>query len=71
MDLFMMSESLTGQRHVEISDTRKRKVFACCIKLLLDEDYPDSEKIVLVMNHLNTLAVSSLYEAYPLQEAYA
>lgn len=69
MDLFMMFEPLAGHRHVEISDTRKRKDFACCIKLLIDEYYPDSEKIVLVMDHLNTHAVSSIYEAYPPQEA--
>ena len=69
VDLFMMFEPLAGQRHVEIGDTRKRKDFARCIKLLVDEYYPDSEKIVLVMDHLNTHAVSSLYEAYPPQEA--
>lgn len=69
VDLFMMFEPLACQRHVEISDTRKRKDFAHCIKRLVDEYYKDSEKIVLVMDHLNTHAVASLYATYPPQEA--
>lgn len=68
-DLFMMFEPLTGQRHVAVSQTRIRKDFAHCVKQLVDEYYPDSCKVVLVMDHLNTHAISSLYEAYEPEEA--
>ena len=39
------------------------------IKTLCDELYPAAEKIVLVMDQLNTHGVASLYEAYPPEEA--
>ena len=68
-DLFMMFEPLTGQRHVAVSQTRTRKDFAHCVKQLVDEYYPNSSKVVLVMDHLNTHAISSLYEAYEPEEA--
>ena len=34
------------------------------IKKLVDEDYPDRDRIVLVMDNLNTHKLSSLYEAF-------
>lgn len=69
VNLFMMFEPLSGQRHVEVRETRNRKDFAHSIRLLVEKYYPASEKIVLVMDHLNTHAISSLYETYPPQEA--
>ena len=40
-----------------------------CYKLLVDEDYPDVTKIILVYDNLNTHNISSLYEAFPPSEA--
>jgi hypothetical protein len=34
------------------------------------EEYPEAEKAVLVMDNLNTHTVSSLYEAFPADEAF-
>ena len=39
------------------------------IKKLVDEDYPDRDRIVLVMDNLNTHKLSSLYEAFEPAEA--
>ena len=69
VDLFMMFEPLAGQRHVIVTDSRKRTDFANCIKLLVDEYYPKCEKIVLVMDNLNTHSTASLYAAFPPAEA--
>ena len=69
VNLFMMFEPLAGQRHVAVTDSRKRTDFAHCIKLLVDEYYPKFEKIVLVMDNLNTHSVASLYVAFPPAEA--
>lgn len=69
VDLFMMFEPLAGQRHVIVTDSRKRTDFANCIKLLVDEYYPKCEKIVLVMDNLNTHSIASLYAAFPPAEA--
>lgn len=69
-DLFMMFEPLAGVRHVEITTSRTREDFAHCIKRLVDEYYPESDRIVLVMDHLNTHEVASLYQTYPPEEAF-
>ena len=35
-----------------------------------DNQYPDAEKIVLVMDNLNTHVISSFYETFPPEEAF-
>ena len=37
---------------------------------LVDEPYADADKIVLVMDNLNTHTTASLYKAFPPEEAY-
>ena len=68
--LFMVCEPLAGRRHVFVRERRTRLDFAAVIKSLCDELYPAAEKIVLVMDQLNTHSVASLYEAYPPTEAW-
>lgn len=69
VDIFMMFEPLAGKRQVVVTDTRKRTDFAHCIKLLADKYYSDCEKIVLVMDNLNTHSIASLYATFPPDEA--
>ena len=45
-------------------------VIGCKGRGLVDEDYPDRERIVLVMDNLNTHHPSSLYEAFVPGEAH-
>ena len=37
--------------------------------LLVDEDFPQADKVTLVMNNLNTHSPAFLYEAFPPEEA--
>ena len=67
--LFMVCEPLAGRRHVFVRERRTRLDFAAVIKTLCDELYPAAEKIVLVLDQLNTHGVASLYAAYPPPEA--
>ncbi len=68
-NLFMVCEPLRGRRHVMVSDRRTRLDWAYCIKELVDVHYPEAEKLVLVMDNLNTHTPASLYEAFPPAEA--
>ena len=43
--------------------------FAHCLRDLVDLHFPEAEKIVLVMDNLNTHKFASLYEAFPPAEA--
>lgn len=68
--LFMCFEPLAGWRHVELSDTRTAVDFARVVKDLVDaRRYREVEKIVLVMDQLNTHGPWSLYEAFAPEEA--
>ena len=65
----MMFEPLKACRHVKVMDRRTRKDFAQCIRELVDVHYSDAEKIVLVLDNLNTHSDGSLYEAFEPAEA--
>ena len=67
--LFMVCEPLAGKRRVFVRAQRKRADFAAVVKTLCDELYPKAEKIVLVMDNLNTHGVASLYAGFPPAEA--
>ena len=68
--LFMTFEPLAGWRHVELSDTRTARDWARVVKGLVDSRrYEDAEKIVLVMDQLNTHGPWGLYEAFAPDEA--
>ncbi len=67
--VFMMTVPLEGKRHVRVREHRKREDFAEVVRELCDELYPEAEKIVLVMDNLNTHNTASLYEAFEPKEA--
>jgi hypothetical protein len=68
-NLFMLSEPLAGWRHVMVSDRRTAKDFAEAVRWLAEDIYPDADRIVLVMDNLNTHKLASLYEAFPPEHA--
>ena len=67
--IFAFIEPLGGMHHVSVREHRTAKDWAKEIKYLADVMYPDAEKIILVMDNLNTHAVSSLYKTFPPEEA--
>jgi hypothetical protein len=68
-NLFIFFEPFVGRRHLKVTDRRTRRDWAYFIKELADVYYPDAEKIVLVMDNLNTHVPGALYEAFEPQEA--
>ena len=67
--IFTFVEPLGGIRHVSVRAHRTAIDWADEIKYLVDVRYPDCNKIILVMDNLNTHAISSLYKAFPAPEA--
>ena len=65
----MVFEPLAGQRRVKVTERRTAIDFAHVIRELVDEQYPHAEKIVLVLDNLNTHKPASLYEAFAPTEA--
>ena len=68
-NLFMMVEPLAGRRYVTVTTRRTKVDFAGQMKELVEVHHPDAEKITVVMDNLNTHRMSSLYEAFPPEEA--
>jgi hypothetical protein len=68
-NLFLWCEPLTGRRHVAVTDRRTRVDWARVVRDLVDNQYPDAERLVLVMDNLNVHTPASLYEAFPPAEA--
>ena len=68
-NLFIFFAPLEAWRHVKVTDRRTMIDFAHCMRDLVDIHFPDAEKIVLVMDNLNTHKFASLYEAFPPVEA--
>lgn len=67
--IFVFVEPLGGVRHVSVREHRTAVDWAEEIRYLVDVSYPDRDKIILVMDNLNTHALSSLYKAFPAPEA--
>jgi hypothetical protein len=70
-NVFIACEPLVGKRYLKVSRRRTRKDWAHFIHELLTEPYAQAEKVVLVMDNLNTHSPASLYEVFPPAEAKA
>ncbi len=67
--IFAFIEPLGGRHHVSVREHRTAIDWVEEIKYLVDEMYPDVEKIILVMDNLNTHKPASLYKRYSPEEA--
>ena len=67
--IFMSSAPLEGWRRAEVTERRTKTDFAHQVKKLVTVDFPDAEKIVLVLDNLNIHTIGSLYKAFPPEEA--
>jgi hypothetical protein len=68
-NLFMISMPLLGWRAVQVTERRTALDFAEVIRWLVEEVHEEAEKVVLVMDNLNTHKLASLYEAFPPERA--
>lgn len=68
-NLFMFVEPQAGWRHVAVTERRTKVDFAYQMRWLVDERYPNAKMIRITLDNLNTHQPSSLYEAFPPEEA--
>ena len=61
---FMFTEPLGRWRKVDVRERKTSVDWADEIRTLLNDDYPQAEKVILVCDNLNTHKVASLYEAF-------
>lgn len=63
-NVFLCVEPLTGKRQVRVTQRRTLLDFADQLRRLSDDLYPEAEKIVLVLDNLNTHTAAALYERF-------
>jgi DDE superfamily endonuclease len=68
-NLFLISEPLLGWRAVQVTERRTALDFAEVLRWLVEEVHAEAEKVVVVLDNLNTHKLASLYEAFPPEQA--
>ena len=69
-NLLMTIEPLTGKRIADVFDQRRKIEFALHLKRVA-EAFPKAEKIIVILDNLNTHNASSFYEVFSAEEAFA
>jgi hypothetical protein len=67
--IFLFTEPLKGWRKVNARKQRKKEDWAHEVRELLETDYPNARKIILVCDNLNTHTIGAFYTAFPPAEA--
>lgn len=67
-NIFMAGEPLAGKRMVRVTERRTKRDWARFVKEIADQ-YPQAERITLVMDNLSTHKPGSLYESFSPEEA--
>ena len=70
VNLFMAFAPLLGWRHVQVTQQRTHRQWAEFIRTLCEEHFPEAERIVVVMDNLNTHCGASLYKVFEPAEAF-
>ena len=70
-NLFIAYEPLAGKRFLKVTEYRTKKDWALFMQEILEEQYPDAAKVVVVMDNLNTHTPASFYEVFPPAQAHA
>ncbi len=68
-NLFMALDAHRPWRKVTVTERRTAVDFATCMRELAEDDFPDAERIRVVLDNLSTHTPGSLYEAFPAPEA--
>ena len=63
-NVFLWVEPLVGRRQVSVTERRTLLDFADQLRRLSDDLYPEAEKIVLVVDNLNTHTAAALYARF-------
>jgi DDE superfamily endonuclease len=68
-NLLMVCEPKRGWRHGEVRAQRTLQDFARQMRWLVDEGFPEAERVRVVLDNLNTHRAASLYETFAPEEA--
>jgi len=67
--IFMSFEPLTGWRELAVTERRRKREIAHWMRRLVEEHYPQAQKIRVVMDNLSTHSGAAFYESFPAEVA--
>ncbi len=70
-NLFIAYEPLAGRRCLKVTEHRAKEDWALFMREVLEDQYPEASKVVVVMDNLNTHTPASFYEVFPPTQAKA
>jgi len=68
-NVFMFVDVNRPWRHAKVTDRRTCIDFAACMRDLVDEHYPEAERIRVVLDNLSAHSAAALYQAFEPAEA--
>ena len=68
-DIYMIVEALGGRREVLIENDHTSHTYAKVVAHIVEQMYPDAEKITLIEDNLSAHKLSALYEIFEPQRA--
>jgi hypothetical protein len=68
-NIFGACEPLTGKYFFKVTSSRTKEDWAYFMRDLIDVQYKDAEKLILVTDNLNTHGPGSFYKVFPASEA--
>lgn len=68
-NVFMFVDVNRPWRHAKVTDQRTCIDFAECMRDLVDEHYPDADRIRVVLDNLSAHSAAALYQAFAPEEA--
>ena len=69
VNLFVFVDAHRSWRRVKVTDRRTADDFALCMRELVDVDFPEAERIRVVLDNLSTHTAAALYAGFPPAEA--
>ncbi|MGL6248696.1 MAG: IS630 family transposase [Culicoidibacterales bacterium] len=68
-NIFMLTQPLGKWRRVSVRECKTKIDWAEEIRILLEEDFPEAEKVILVCDNLNTHSKGAFYERFTPERA--
>ena len=69
VNLFVFLDAHRPWRRVKVTDRRTNQDFAECMRELVDDDYPNTPVVRVVMDNLSTHSPGAIYDTFPAAEA--
>src|SRR5919107_1290918 len=70
VNLFVVLDAHRPWRKVKVTERRAAADFATCMREVAEVDFPEAERIRVVMDNLSTHTPGALYETFPAPEAH-